>query len=221
MGSPGLLVHDVEGGDGQPLDEHLHAEELQLPVLRGEDLVDEALREGIHRIDLVKLLHVPLEHLHVPPLVHHLGGRVELAVQLGKRVDELARHQERALLAVEELGEPPGRYADLHLLLLLGGQAREELGAQEGQMDVEDWPFLADGTAPVHVDARRSTGSSWPSRRATRARRGWARSRSPTGYRAARRPSVPPPPVKSSWADSTIPAAAGQAGRRGALTREG
>jgi len=46
----------LNAGDGQPLDDHLHAEELQLPQIRGEDLVQHALEQRIDRIDLVELL---------------------------------------------------------------------------------------------------------------------------------------------------------------------
>ena len=42
------------------------------------------LEERIDRVDLVELLDVPLEDLDVAALVHHLGGGVELGVELGE-----------------------------------------------------------------------------------------------------------------------------------------
>ena len=119
-----LLAHDVEGGDGETFDEHLHPDQLQLPEIRGEDLVEERLEERIDGIDLVELLDVLLEDLDVPAFVDDLGGGVELGVELRNRVHELAAHDERALLAVEELREPPRGDLDLDLLLLLFADSR-------------------------------------------------------------------------------------------------
>ena len=149
-----LLAHEVEGCDREALDDHLHAEEFQLPEVRREDLVEDGLQQRVHRVDLVEPLDVALEDLHVPALVHDLRGGVELGVELGDAVDELAADDERALLAVEELREAPGGDADLDLPLLLRREPAEEVGAGEGDLDVQDRSFLADGPAPV--DGRRA-----------------------------------------------------------------
>ena len=50
----------------------------------------------------------------MPGLVHHLGGGVELAVDVGNGLDDLAGADQRALLAVQELGELPGDAVATH-----------------------------------------------------------------------------------------------------------
>jgi hypothetical protein len=139
----------LNGRDREALDDHLHAQELQLPEVGGEDLVEQRLQERIDRIDLVELLDVALEHLDVPPLVDDLRGSVELRVELGNGVHELAADDQGALFAVEELGQAPGRNADLDFLALFGRELREEVRAHERHLHVEHRPLGADGTAPV------------------------------------------------------------------------
>src|SRR5262249_46313120 len=74
---------------------------------------------------------------------------VLLAVELGQRVDQLARDEKRPLLAVQELGEAPRRHADLGLAPLLVREAFEELRTAERHRDVQHGPFLTDGPRPV------------------------------------------------------------------------
>jgi hypothetical protein len=75
-----------------------------------------------------------MEHLDVPALVHDLGAAVELAVQPAHRGRELGRREQRALLAVQELGERPGEVGPF-LLDLLGG-ARLAVAGQVGEGQV-------------------------------------------------------------------------------------
>ena len=56
--------------------------------------------------------------LDVAGLVHHLGGGVELGVDVGHRLDDLGRADQRPLLAVEELGEEPGGVVVADVVLL-------------------------------------------------------------------------------------------------------
>src|SRR5262249_59517520 len=109
----GLDAQDGKRGDGQSIYDHLHAQEHQLPQVGAEDLVEHGLEQRIDRVDLVELLDVALEDLDVPALVHDLGRGVELGVELGDGIHELTADDERALLAVQELGQAPGRDADL------------------------------------------------------------------------------------------------------------
>jgi len=51
----------------------------------------------------------------VARLVHHLGGGVELGVEVRHGLDDLGGADQRALLAVEELGELPGDHVVAHL----------------------------------------------------------------------------------------------------------
>jgi hypothetical protein len=78
------------------------------------------------------LAQVPVVDLHVTGLVHHLAGRVQLPVEPGHRVHELAGDEERALLSVEELGEGPADVLDPEPRLLLLGHLLEERVAGEG-----------------------------------------------------------------------------------------
>src|SRR6266850_2884551 len=149
-----LLAHDVEGGDGKALDDHLHPQELQLPEVGGQDLVQQRLEQRVDRVDLVELLDVALEDLDVPSFVDDLGRGVELRVELGNRVHELPAHDQGALLAVEELREPPRGDTDLDFLALLLGELREEIGPHEGHLHVQDRALGADRSVPV--DRRRA-----------------------------------------------------------------
>ncbi len=75
---------------------------------RGQVLIDR-----VDQVDLV--LQEPRERLDVPGLVHGLGGRVELRVQVRDDLDDLGRAYHRALLAVQELRELPGLEVLAHL----------------------------------------------------------------------------------------------------------
>ena len=104
----GFAASHVERGQGETFQDDLHADELQVPALVGEDLVEEilqALGDGIGETDLG--LQVAVEHLHMTGLVKGLGSRVELGVEAGSAGGQLGCHQQRALLTVQELGQRP------------------------------------------------------------------------------------------------------------------
>ena len=67
------------------------------------------LQLGVDRVKQADLLvQEPGVQLRVPGLVHRLGGRVELGVDVRHGLDDPGRADHRALLAVQELGELPG-----------------------------------------------------------------------------------------------------------------
>lgn len=106
LGRGGL--HGGEGRERQPLDDQLHADELQVPARIGEDLVEQALQRRIHRVHITCLgLQVLVEDLDVAGLVEGLRSRVELGVQRRRAARELRGHQQRALFAVQELRQRP------------------------------------------------------------------------------------------------------------------
>ena len=72
------------------------------------DVVEQQPQVGVHRVVAGELrVEVLREDLHVAGLVHHLRGGVVLGVDPGDGLDDFRRAQERALLAVHELGEQP------------------------------------------------------------------------------------------------------------------
>jgi len=71
----------------------------------------------VDRVEQADLLgREPGEDLHVARLVHGLGGGVELRVDVGHRFDDPPGHGQRALLAVQELAEEPGRHVVAELV---------------------------------------------------------------------------------------------------------
>ena len=65
-------------------------------------------------------------------LVHHLGGRVVLRIDVRHRLDDLGRADEGALLAVEELAELPGDHVTPDIALLLVGELVPHRGPEDG-----------------------------------------------------------------------------------------
>ena len=102
-----LFVHLVdrpERAERKPLDHDLHAEELHVPARVAHERVDDDEEVVVDLVELAELLvDVAVEHLHVPPFVHHLRRAVELPVEELHRLGDLRGGEERALLAVEEL----------------------------------------------------------------------------------------------------------------------
>jgi hypothetical protein len=112
----GDVADEPERRQRQPLDQHLHAEVGHVPAGVGDDVVQQRLQVGVDRVGEVQLVaQVAGVRLDVARLVHHLGGGVELGVEVGDGLDDLGGADQRALLAVEELGELPGDHvvADL------------------------------------------------------------------------------------------------------------
>jgi hypothetical protein len=102
------LLDEPEGRQGEPLDHDLHTEVGHVPPRVLDDVVEKQPQVGVDRIVARQLLVEVLgEHLDVPGLVHDLGRRVVLGVDPRHRLDDLCRADERALLAVEELGQRP------------------------------------------------------------------------------------------------------------------
>ena len=131
---PGLVLHDVgqqllgqrvlrrhvtqhpEGGECEPFDEDLHAEVGHVPARVAQGVVQQCGQVLVDRVDQADLLlQEPRERLDVPGLVHGLGGRVELRVQVRDDLDDLGRAHHRPLLAVQELRELPGLGVLAHL----------------------------------------------------------------------------------------------------------
>ena len=97
-----------EGAEGEPFENHLHADGLGLPERRLHDFAEDGLERGLNGIDLVELADVAAEDLGVTRFVHRLRGGVELGFVVGDGGDELSGDHQRALLAMEELAEDPG-----------------------------------------------------------------------------------------------------------------
>ena len=101
-------LDEAEGGERQTFDHYLHPQVGHVPSWVGDDLVEEHLEVGVDRVVPRQLLvEIAGEHLHVPGLVHHLGGGVVLGVDPRDGRDDLGRAEQGALLAVEELRQRP------------------------------------------------------------------------------------------------------------------
>ncbi len=105
----GRVADALEGGQGQALDQDLHAQIRHVPAAIADRALEERLQPGGDRVGELELL---VEEagvgLDVARLVHHLGGRVELRVGIGDGLDDLGGGDEGALLTVHELGEGLG-----------------------------------------------------------------------------------------------------------------
>ena len=106
QGLLGRSQHVAEGGQGERLDDDLHAEVGDVPAAVLEEARDLLLEVRAHRVGLAELVvQVPGEDLGVASLVHRLGGRVVLGVDPRHRLDDLGRRHHGALLAVHELAQ--------------------------------------------------------------------------------------------------------------------
>ena len=102
------LVHEAERGERETLDHDLHAEVRHVPAGVGDDVVEEHLEVRVDRVVTRQLrVEVAGEHLDVAGLVHHLRRRVVLGVDPRDGLDDLRGADQRALLAVHELGQRP------------------------------------------------------------------------------------------------------------------
>ena len=102
----GELVHEAEGGEGQALDHHLHAEVGHVPAAVVDDVVEQHPQVGVDLVLAAELLvEVAGEHLDVAGLVDDLRAGVQLGVVPRHGLDDLGGAQQRALLAVQELAE--------------------------------------------------------------------------------------------------------------------
>ena len=137
---PGLVLHDereqlldqrvgghvavhAERGQGQALDQDLHAQVGEVPARVGQRVVQQPAQVVVDRVVQVDLLpHEPGEQLDVPGLVHGLGRGVELGVHVGHGLHDPRGHGQRALLTVQELAEQPGRQVMGQLVPLRLGQ---------------------------------------------------------------------------------------------------
>src|SRR5438132_1543807 len=102
----GEVADTLEGGQGEALDEDLHAEIGHVPAPVGQHRLQERLEPRRDRVgDTELLVQQPRVRLHVARLVHHLRGRIELRVQIGDGLDDPGGGHQRTLLAVHELRE--------------------------------------------------------------------------------------------------------------------
>ena len=102
----------------QPLKDDLHADELQVPAFVGEDLVQQVLEAAGDRIGEARLrAHVAVEDLDVARFVEGLRRRVQLGVEARRAGRQLRRHQQGALLAVQELRQRPRHFVPHELQL--------------------------------------------------------------------------------------------------------
>ena len=176
------LVHEAEGGQGQTLDHDLHAEVGHVPAAVGDDVVEQQSEVGVDRVVPRQLVVEVLgEHLDVAGLVHHLGRGVVLGVDPRHGLDDLGRAQQRALLAVHELRQRPVLALDRRTG---STPCRPMLERRAGQVDAGvETALVGHGVGHDHAPpgrprcprggrSRRSTATSWPSRRACRARDG-------------------------------------------------
>src|ERR1019366_4548730 len=120
-----------ERAEREPLEDDLHADHLGLPVGSLDDVLEDGLERGLGRVDLVEAADVPGEYLDVARLVHRLGAHIELGLVVRRAGHELARHHERALLAVEQLAEDPGGVVGVEYLELLLVEPLEEAELEE------------------------------------------------------------------------------------------
>ncbi len=88
------------------------------------------LVQGIHQLHL--LVQVAAVDLDVPRLVDDLRRRVELGVDVGDRLHDLRRADQRTLLAVHELAEAPCLDVPAQLAAALFGHVVPPLGAKDG-----------------------------------------------------------------------------------------
>src|SRR5713226_4979627 len=126
----GRVADPLEGGQGQALDEDLHAQIGHVPAPIADRALEKRLEPGGDRIgELELVVQEPGVGLDVARLVHDLGGRVELGVGIGDGLDDLGGGDEGALLAVHELGEGLGLEMMADARPLLGGEALPDWGA--------------------------------------------------------------------------------------------
>ena len=169
-----VVADDAERGQRESLDEDLHAEIRHVPPAVGDDVVEQRLEIRVERVDQLHLLvQVAAVHLDVARLVDHLGGGVELGVDVGHGLHDLGRADQRSLLAVHELAEAPGLDVAAQLALALVGHLVPPLGAEERVHLVghADRVGQVDLLAPVQAGRCRSTGAACPCRRAAGAGR--------------------------------------------------
>ena len=89
---PGGAQHQSESGQGQPLDDHLHAQVDDVPTGVAEYLIyqrPEVVVDGVGGWHL--LVQVPGEGFDVPGLVDHLSGPVVLGVNPRNCLDQPGR----------------------------------------------------------------------------------------------------------------------------------
>ena len=92
--------------------------------------MQQRLQLVVDRVDQADLLlDEPRVQLRVPGLVHGLGGGVELGVQVRDGLHDPGRADHGALLAVQELGELPGRVVPPQFPDVVGAQLVPVLGA--------------------------------------------------------------------------------------------
>ena len=145
-----------------PSIEHLHPEVGHVPPAVGDDVVQQRLEIRVERVDQLHLLvQVAAVDLDVAGLVDHLGGRVELGIDVGHGLHDLGCADQRPLLAVHELAEAPGLdvAAQLapalvrHLLPPVGAEQRIHLVGHADRVGEVDLlapvqPVAADPLAP-------------------------------------------------------------------------
>src|SRR5208282_1180817 len=148
----GIALHETERRDRQSLGDDLHPDVLRLPTIVLQDCAQEALEGGIDRVDAMELGDVLAKAFHVTRFVEGLSGRVHFRVEVRHRVNQLSADHQRALLAVQELREPPRGELAPELELVLFAERSIELGLEHRHHGhVQN--FLLDRAVPV--DCRR------------------------------------------------------------------
>ncbi len=154
----GLRRHrldDVEDADRDALEEALHAERLQLPRRRREQLVEQDLDGRRDRVEHAHLAREELrDHLDVADLVDHLRAGVPLLVHRRARVGQLAAELQGGLLAVQELRH---RVRELVARGVAAGRRRrrpcscEHAGEERGVLAREEPLIARERDRPVDV----------------------------------------------------------------------
>ena len=150
----GAPQHVAERGQGEALDDDLHAEVGDVPPGVLEQRGDLGLQHRTHRVGLADLgAQVAGEDLGVAGLVHRLRGGVVLGVDPRHRLDDLGRRQHGALLAVHELAEAG--------LEELDGELRElRLGPRWRSATRARRPRPARAASPACRSRRAASGST-------------------------------------------------------------
>jgi hypothetical protein len=110
----------AERGQGDPLDEDLHAEVGEVDVRLVHHLAQQLGQRWAARVGDADLVEVPLVGLDVAGLVADLDRGVQLVVERVGGCADLGRRQQRTLLAVHELTDQPA--------VLLGHELPPQLG---------------------------------------------------------------------------------------------
>ncbi len=129
------VANSRKGRQREPLDKHLHAEVRHVPSRVAQDLIEQHLERRRDRINDIELfVQQALVDLDMARLIHHLGGGIELRLDIGDLLDDLRGANQRALLAMEELRKIVGLRMTPQVGLFLFGQALPDRRAEDGKI---------------------------------------------------------------------------------------